>query len=196
MKKLLILLMSLLLVPALAACGQQAADEEPPEEEIEWEATPTDLEVDLSPYEGYDQPAENERLVEDMTQVNEMLGATVTLPADFTVSRTLVIDENVVQVEFTVGEDNYTGRYASGLHENMSGMTNNFVNDETVDIAGLSVRLRYTTPEQAPNETISTIGVADAYDQEKNISYMVALMKNSTKEKLVSAMEAFINSVQ
>lgn len=200
MKKLLVLIICLLLAAGAAACSQPDAEEpgpeQPGEEEMEWEATPTDLEVDLSQYEGYDQPAENEELVEDMARISELLGVSVALPEEFEVSRALVIDENIAQVEFTIGEDAYMGRYAAGLQENMSGMSKNFAKDETAEIAGLSVRLRYTPAEQAVNQTISTIGVADAYDAAKNISFMVVQMKNSSKEALIAAMEAFINSVE
>ena len=199
MKKLLVMLLCLTLVLAFAACNNDVAEvEQPPVEDEtatgEWEATPTDLEIDLSQFEGNDKLPDNQQLVdEDLTPVNDLLSANVVLPDSFDISRVIIIDKSIAQVEFAFGGINYTAQYASGLKDNMSGMTKGFAYDETEDVAGLSTRLRWTDGAEGGN---NSIGVADCYDSAKNISFMVVIIKGSSKELLISAMEQVIKSVK
>ena len=107
------------------------------------------------------------------------------MPEEYPVSRYAVINENQAQVEFYVGSDLVLGRVAKGNVENMSEVTSTFDHDETVDLNGLSVRLRYDDPENTSN---NTLGVADAYDAENDVTYMVSLLNNGTQENLMTAM--------
>lgn len=192
MKKTLLLLLCLLLAFAAAACASDT--EAPPEDEYVWEATPTDLEPADEPQVDPRDTADNEKFVEEYTEAELLLGTTLVLPDDFAVTRTLIVDETYVQTEFSYDGADHLGRYAQGLHENISGMTRDFPHDESKEIAGLSVRLRWTTAEEAIGYN-SSLGVADAYDAERNISFMLVRNSGATEENLTAAMELFIQAV-
>ena len=196
MKKLWLLLCCLLFVFAAAAC---AADVEEGEQlgvvpdDYEWEATPADLlegEAVVDPHD----TAENEQFVEEVSEAEALLGTTIVLPQEFEVSRMLIVDGTYVQVEFVLAGVDYLGRWASGLHENMSGMTDGFLHDENVEINGLSVRLRWTESSEAVGFT-SSLGVVDTYDAARNISFMLVQNEEATQDSLTAVAEDFINAI-
>lgn|GEM_PF-1540280 len=185
MKKLLIALLCLVLACCFAACNK---DEEPAEEA----ASPTDLVNPVAePVEGDPLVAEAE---EEVSKLEQELDITIALPDSFQITRSVMVEGYMAQIEFTLDAENYTGRYALGKYENMSGFSKGFQHEETVDINGVPVKLRWTAKEDIMSEVETTIGVADAYDAEKDLSYMVVLTKDSTKEKLTDAMTAFMQA--
>lgn len=208
MRKLLLLLLCLLLCLAVAACANNAeepavgpdpAEELPPDEE--WEATPTDLLVGPEFTPDYTDVAEGQQLVSDYADASALIGAELIFPAEFTVNQVL-IEGQIVQVLFDYDGSSYLARLAAGLQENMSGITRSLGADEQAEIAGLSVRLRYPkAPEADAAPTLgpaanASMGVADAYDQAANISYMLTLQSDATKDKLSATMEMLINSTR
>lgn len=132
-----------------------------------------------------------EEVLGDPAELESKLGIIVDMPEEYPVSRYAVINENQGQVEFYVGSDLVLGRVAKGNVENMSEVTSTFDHDETVDLNGLSVRLRYADAESTSN---NTLGIADAYDAQKDVTYMVSLLNNGTKEKLQTAMQALVDN--
>lgn len=132
-----------------------------------------------------------EEVLGDPAELEEQLGIIINMPEEYPVSRYAVINENQAQVEFYVGSDLVLGRVAKGNVENMSEVTATFDHDETVDLNGLSVRLRYDDPENTSN---NTLGVADAYDAENDVTYMVSLLNNGTQENLLTAMQALVDN--
>ena len=184
MKKLLIVILCLGLVCCFAACH----NEEPAEDQA---ASPTDIEAVAEPVEGDPLVAETE---EDVSNLEQQLDITIELPEDFQITRSVMVEGYMAQIEFTYEGENYTGRYAQGQYDNMSGFSKGFHNEETVDIDGVSVKLRWTTEDDIMSDIEATTGVADAYDTGKNLSYMVVLTKASTKDKLVNAMTAFMQA--
>lgn len=188
MKKMLILLLCLLLCCGLVGCGgQETAPADEP-------ASPTDIAekpATATLEEGVSGVAEAEEAV---SELEKDLDITIELPEDFLITRSVMVDEVMAQIEFTFNEENYTGRYAVGLHENMSGFETGFRHEEFVEINGVQTKLRWSASDEVSSAIEPTIGVADAYDQGKNLSYMVVMTKDSSKDKLVAAMEAFMQA--
>ena len=131
---------------------------------------------------------------EEVSKLEQELDITIDLPEDFLITRSVLVEGYMAQIEFTFAEENYTGRYAKGQQENMSGFSKGFAHEETATIDGVAVKLRWTAKADIMSEVETTIGVADAYDQAKDLSYMVVLTKDSTKEKLVDAITAFMQA--
>ena len=196
MKKFLWVLLTLLILFAMAltACSNDAESGENEDVVPEYVATPEDL---LSDEEYVPDPsvtAENEVYLEEYSDAEALLGMDITFPEAFEISRVLIVDNTYVQVEFIMGDVSYMGRYATGLQENMSGIEKGFNTDETVDVDGLSLRLRYTVEEER-DKSSSTMGVADSYNTTLNISYMLVQQTFVDAETLQEAMELFIGSV-
>ena len=182
MKKLSILILCLVVACGLAACHKGGQDA----------TSPTDVQPAVAT------PVEGDPLVqeadEDVSGLEQELDITIKLPEDFQITRTALVEGYMAQVEFTYDSENYTGRYAKGQHDNMSGFEKGFKHEETAEIAGLQVKLRWTASDEIMTATAATSGVADAYDAQKDLSYMIVLTKDSTKDKLVNAMTAFIQA--
>ncbi len=132
-----------------------------------------------------------EEVLGDPSELEEQLGIIVNMPEEYPVSRYAVINENQAQVEFYVGSDLVLGRVAKGNVENMSEVVSQFDHDETIDLNGLTVRLRY---DDADNNANNTLGVADAYDAEQDVTYMVSILHNGGSENLQTAMQALVEN--
>ncbi len=187
MKKLFTVVLCLLclaLAFSFAACNKDKGEGEEP-------ASPTDIPAEATPIEGDPLVAEAE---EEVSKLEQELDITIDLPEDFLITRSVLVEGYMAQIEFTFAEENYTGRYAKGQQENMSGFSKGFAHEETATIDGVAVKLRWTAKADIMSEVETTIGVADAYDQAKDLSYMVVLTKDSTKEKLVDAITAFMQA--
>lgn len=127
--------------------------------------------------------------VEDITNA---LGITVTLPNEYQLTRYAVIDDIQGQVEFLIGENQAVARVAKGQQTNMSELTGEFANTETVDINGVSAQVRYPNAGTESNYAADSMGVIDAYNAGADLSYSVVMLSNATKDELVAAMTALI----
>lgn len=186
MKKSVLVLLIASLFFVFAACSQEPATEP--------EADPdTNVEEDVDKAPDPDAPV-IEEVLGDPSELEAELGIIIDMDSQYPVSRYAVIDDNKAQVEFYVGSDQVMGRVAKGQQENMSGYTSAFDVDETVDVDGLSVRLRYADPEKSTNFAGENIAIADAYDAEKDLSYTVVIMMDGTKDKLIEGVQALVAS--
>lgn len=179
MKKLGIIGLTLALLLTFSACGGE-------QEETQGPVTDTNL----TPYE--EEPVITE-MEGDLEDLEALLGQPITLPDTWEVSRCTVIDDYMGQIEFSIGETTYVARYAAGQQENLSAMEKNFATTETVEINGVSVALRYTDAEES--STAVNFGVADAYDQSRDVTFCIIEKNFTTVEDLQSAMEALMESV-
>lgn len=179
MKKLGIIGLTLALLLTFSACGGE-------QEETQGPVTDTNL----TPYE--EEPVITE-MEGDLEDLEALLGQPITLPDTWEVSRCTVIDDYMGQIEFSIGETTYVARYAAGQQENLSAMEKNFATTETVEINGVSVALRYTDAEES--STAVNFGVADAYDQSRDVTFCIIEKNFTTAEDLQSAMEALMESV-
>lgn len=182
MKKVLVLMLSLLLLLTFAACGKDrdgAVSDTNLIYQMEEEPTVTAVEGDLD-------------------QLEEFMGSEIQLPESFKVTRYAIVDDTMAQIEFTYEELKGVGRYANGQFNNMSGLTRSFTNDENAEIDGVSAHLRYNTYEEGSVEAASgsTVGVADAYDSAKDMSYMVYFTSGADKDVLTEAMAAFMTAIE
>ena len=126
------------------------------------------------------------------------MGSQIELPETFVVTRYAIVDDTMAQIEFTYEDLKGAGRYAKGQYTNMSGLTRSFTNDENTEIDGVSAHLRYNSYEEGSVEAQSgsTVGVADAYDAEKDMSYMVYFTSGADKDVLTEAMAAFMTAIE
>lgn len=180
MKKLWIALLMLSLVFAFAACNDA---DKPGDDGV----------VDESQKAPNPDAPIIEQVLGDPEELQTALGIAVSLPEEYPVARYAIIDGDMAQIEFYVGQNLAMGRVAKGQHDNMSAVASAFDFDETAQIAGLSVRLRYADPDAEAIYSASKLGVADAYDAAKDVSYMVSILTDATKADLTAAMEALIN---
>jgi len=184
MKKLLVILLCLMLTVCFAACSNDAAEDPAAtgEEEYEYVPTPSDL-LEVEYEKDPSVTAENEKYLAEYSEAEALLGAYLVFPEEFDVFRVMIVDETIVQVEFSIGEVQYMGRFAPGLQENLSLLSGEYATDEHVDIAGLSVRLRYGAAKEA---------VADTFDSARNIS--ISLVENTfaDAESFKAVVEQFI----
>lgn len=175
MKKPLAILLALGLMLSLSACGG-------PKEPVS--------NTDLVPYEEEPLIAETEGELADLESV---LDRSIALPEEIDASRYTIIDDSVAQIEFSIGEASFVGRYAKGQQENLSGLEKDFTDTQTLDLDGVSVTIRYTDPEKTSSRR--TFGVADAYDAENGVSLCIIQKDFTSVEDIQSAMEALMHSV-
>ncbi len=191
---------------ALAACGnkdKQNETAEPAETTEETEVTdeiPGEIEEEEPAVEV---PEYTTPLIEDdFSQVYDKdgdpddladaTGASFVLPDKFEVTRYAIVNDSIAQVEFVYDGEDYVGRYATGRHSNLSGMEN-LKKSSTATVNGIPVQLRYTPDD---NSNGRSNGVADAYDQEKDITYCVIEMKKANEDNMIAAMEAFMDAIE
>jgi len=187
MKKVLILLLSLMLVFAFAACGAEEEQPEAPVSDTDLNIIETEEESNVHEVEG------------ELSQLEEVIGTTITLPESFVVTRYAVVNDNIAQVEFEYDELKFVGRYATGNQSNMSGLTREFTNNETVDVEGVSVQLRYNVyaeDDLSAQGASATMGIADAYNSTDDMSFMIYAVKGADKDNLTEAMTAFMDAVK
>ena len=151
--------------------------------------------------DGYTSPTDVD--VPDVPEVPEVVGSvddlingvglSVTMPEDYKINRYTVVNDNQAQIEFKVDEEQAIGRVAKGQQTNMSGVTDEFDNTETVDINGISATVRYPDEDDIVVYPGQAMGIIDAYDAANDISYSVTILGNATKDKLVAAMTALID---
>lgn len=181
MKKALIFILAAALL-ILAACGKPDQEEAPKSP-----VTGTDLAV-------YEEDPLIKEAEGELGDLEDLLGTEIALPKGIEAERYTVIDDNMAQVEFSIGENSFVGRYAKGQQENLSGMTKDFSNTETVTVKGCTVTLRYAD-ETTVSRSGRNFGVADAYDPQADMSFCVIEKSFSSTEDLSAAMEALMESV-
>ena len=190
MKKLLVVLLALLMALSLVACGNNDQDER----EGGYEVTPTDLTTEDTTDTQELMLGENQTQLEDFTQAEALLGKSIVWPEDLSINYIIQTDDNQIEVSFTYQESNFTGRYYTGEQTDMSklsAMSFDVNTDET--IAGVSMNLRYPQEDSSYN----SMGVAEGYSAEQNISYMVVQENNATGGELLKQVtEMFISAVQ
>ncbi len=182
MKKVVALMLSLSLLLTLAACKNQE----------EGKVSDTDMIFEM------EEESTVNAVEGDLDQLEEFMGSQIELPETFVVTRYAIVDDTMAQIEFTYEDLKGAGRYAKGQYTNMSGLTRSFTNDENTEIDGVSAHLRYNSYEEGSVEAQSgsTVGVADAYDAEKDMSYMVYFTSGADKDVLTEAMAAFMTAIE
>ena len=181
MKKVLIFFLAAALL-GLAACGKPEQEDVPTSP-----VTGTDLAV-------YEEDPLIKEAEGELGDLEDLLGTEIALPKDMEAERYTVIDDNMAQVEFSIGENSFVGRYAKGQQENLSGMTKDFSSTETVTLKGCTVTLRYSD-EATASRSGRNFGVADVYDPKTDMSFCVIEKSFSSVEDLSAAMEALMESV-
>ncbi|MDO4733342.1 MAG: hypothetical protein Q4B50_07515 [Bacillota bacterium] len=182
MKKWLISLLAASMLLSFTACGADPAGEEPGGEPVS--------NTDLVPYE--EEPIITE-MEGELADLEKVLDRSISLPGAWTVQRCTVIDESIAQLEFQQAEKSYVARAAKGKQENLSDMDKIFNTTETKELNGISVTIRYI--DSTKTTLPLTFAVADAYDEEQDLSLCVIQDEFSSVEDLLAAMEALMGSL-
>ncbi len=177
MKKFFLAFMAISLLVVLAACDNNPADDDPGVQKAD------DPEAPIT-----------EQALEDKQELATMLGIDIDVAEKYSPDRYSVIETDQAQVDFSVGDSMAFGRMALGQRENMSGYTSTFDFDEQTEISGLPARLRYPDPDAEVTAFSGKIGIADVWDAEKDVTYLVVIFTNPTKAQLIEAMESLIKN--
>jgi len=135
----------------------------------------------------------NVKSYDQVDDLNEKADVELNIPEDAEKAQFQLLEGNIAQSDYYIGDIHYVVRVAKGQQENLSQLSadEQFTNDETTEISGLSTRLRYNVYE-ASTDMSTTYGIADAYDAETDISYCVFMVKDGNKELLTNAMQNLI----
>ncbi len=130
---------------------------------------------------------------DDLDSMNAQLDVNVNLPEGAEKAQFNIVDGTIAQSDYYLDDIHYVVRVTKGEQENLSGISadETFTNDETVEICGLDVRLRYNMSEVSA-DTETSYGIADAYDADTDISYCVFMIQGGQKDLLMEAMEKLI----
>lgn len=189
MKKILTVLLCISMMLVLVACSNDPADGGD-----DYVATPSDiLDQDPTPLDP-SATADNEQFLEDMQEAHSVIDVYLDLPASFEPTRAIIVDETIVQVEFKVDGQSYVARMSKGLQENLSLLSGDFGNEESVTIDGLAVALRYTLPEEREQISIKQ-GVAEVYHSERDLTISVVVNDFQDKESFQTVVEQFLASL-
>ncbi|MDO4581961.1 MAG: hypothetical protein Q4B96_05205 [Bacillota bacterium] len=186
MRKFLIVLLAVAMIFALAACAQDPAEPAEGEEQaVDENGEPVLLDAEVS---GAVEVSE----VGDAAEIESTLGVDMGIAEEYVIDRYSIVNSALGQAEFVVDGDKYVVRAAKGEQENLSGVDKrDFSADETEEIAGQQVRLRYYSDD---DQIIigRSIAIADVYVADEDTSYCLAILQNGNKEKLVAFMEQLL----
>ena len=164
MKKLLTIVLVIAMMFAFAACGGEKA-----------------------------QLDESVVTLKDDASLQKATGVTLVAPAEavdphYATVELAGIEGKVAQADFTFDGNKCVLRKVAGEFSLSTLDAMKFDNDETVEVDGLNIRLRYNNASAAA--IASTIAVADCFDGTH--SYCAILMQNGTKENVLDLITASI----